>query len=57
MDSTLIATRFLFGALALVMFGLGLTLRVADFRRLLQSPKAVAIAATRWPCLRPSIRC
>ncbi|WCM89951.1 bile acid:sodium symporter family protein [Acidovorax sp. NCPPB 3576] len=44
MDSTLIVTRFLFGALALVMFGLGLTLRVADFRRLLQSPKAVGIA-------------
>ncbi|GKT19337.1 bile acid:sodium symporter family protein [Acidovorax sp. SUPP2522] len=44
MDSTLIVTRFLFGALALVMFGLGLTLRVADFRRLLHSPKAVGIA-------------
>ena len=26
MDSTLIVTRFLFGALALVMFGLGLSL-------------------------------
>jgi bile acid:Na+ symporter, BASS family len=31
-------------ALALVMFGLGLSLTIQDFRRLLQSPRAVLIA-------------
>lgn len=31
-------------ALALVMFGLGLSLSLADFRRLLKHPKAVAVA-------------
>ncbi|MDP9996343.1 BASS family bile acid:Na+ symporter [Variovorax boronicumulans] len=44
MDATLIVTRFLFGALALVMFGLGLSLSLADFRRLFKHPKAVTIA-------------
>lgn len=44
MDGTVVITRALFGALALVMFGLGLSLSVADFRRLGQHPKAVAIA-------------
>ena len=44
MDTTLIVTRFLFGALALVMFGLGLSLSLADFRRLFKHPKAVSIA-------------
>lgn len=44
MDTTLIVTRFLFGALALVMFGLGLSLSLEDFRRLFKHPKAVTIA-------------
>jgi BASS family bile acid:Na+ symporter len=44
MDTTLIVTRFLFGALALVMFGLGLSLSLDDFRRLFKHPKAVSIA-------------
>ena len=44
MDSAVIVTRFLFGALALVMFGLGLSLSVADFQRLLKHPKAVILA-------------
>ncbi|MDO5693044.1 MAG: bile acid:sodium symporter family protein [Pseudomonadota bacterium] len=35
---------FLLGALALVMFGLGLSLTMADFRRLSDNPKAVFIA-------------
>ena len=39
-----IVTRFLFGALALVMFGLGLSLTAADFQRLLKHPKAVMLA-------------
>ena len=44
MDSAVIVTRFLFGALALVMFGLGLSLTAADFQRLLKHPKAVMLA-------------
>jgi len=44
MDSAVIVTRFLFGALALVMFGLGLSLTTADFQRLLRHPKAVILA-------------
>ncbi|SFP72711.1 bile acid:Na+ symporter, BASS family [Variovorax sp. OK605] len=44
MDATVIVTRFLFGALALVMFGLGLSLSPADFRRLFKHPKAVTLA-------------
>jgi BASS family bile acid:Na+ symporter len=39
-----ILPTLLIGALALIMFGLGLSLTVADFRRLLGQPKAVAIA-------------
>ena len=44
MDGAVIVTRFLFGALALVMFGLGLSLTAADFQRLLKHPKAVMLA-------------
>ena len=44
MDSAVIVTRFLFGALALVMFGLGLSLSAQDFTRLLKHPRAVVIA-------------
>lgn len=46
MDSAKFMTLALFAALALVMFGLGLSLTVADFRRLLGHPRAVAIALT-----------
>lgn len=44
MDATVVVTQFLLGALALIMFGLGLSLTPEDFRRLLQQPKAVLIA-------------
>jgi BASS family bile acid:Na+ symporter len=44
MDPAQLMTMALFAALALVMFGLGLSLSVADFRRLLHHPRAVAIA-------------
>ncbi|HSV53930.1 MAG TPA: bile acid:sodium symporter family protein [Burkholderiaceae bacterium] len=44
MDATVVVTQFLLGALALIMFGLGLSLTPGDFRRLLQQPKAVLIA-------------
>jgi BASS family bile acid:Na+ symporter len=40
---TLLPT-FLIGALALIMFGLGLSLTLGDFRRLLGHPKAVILA-------------
>jgi bile acid:Na+ symporter, BASS family len=40
-------------SLALVMFGLGLSLSVADFRRLLRHPKAVAIALVLQVVLLP----
>lgn len=43
-NSMLIIANSLLGALALVMFGLGLSLTVGDFRRLLQHPRAVTIA-------------
>ena len=44
MQTTIVLSQIVFAALALVMFGLGLSLRVSDFRRLFARPKAVAIA-------------
>ena len=44
MSANLIVTQLLVVALALVMFGLGLSLAVQDFTRLLKPPKAVAPA-------------
>ena len=44
MSTTVLVTQFLVIALALVMLGLGLSLCVDDFRRLLKHPKAVLIA-------------
>ena len=46
MTST-VFTVFMPIALGLVMFGLGLTLTVADFARVLNYPKAAAVA-WRW---------
>jgi BASS family bile acid:Na+ symporter len=42
MDSSLIA-QLLTGAVAVIMFGLGLSLRVADFARVLRFPRVVVI--------------
>ena len=42
--SSTVFTIFMPVALALVMFGLGLTLTVADFKRVLKYPKATAVA-------------
>ena len=42
-------------ALALVMFGLGLSLTMADFRRVLRHPRAVAIALTLQMLLLPAL--
>jgi BASS family bile acid:Na+ symporter len=53
MDSAHVMTLALLGALALVMFGLGLSLAVADFRRLLQHPRAVVIALLLQAVLLP----
>lgn len=44
MSDSLLVPRLLVAALALVMFGLGLSLTVQDFTRLLKHPKAVAVA-------------
>lgn len=44
MSGNLIVTQLLVVALALVMFGLGLSLTTQDFMRLLKHPKAVAVA-------------
>ena len=44
MDFLQLLPRLLLGALALVMFGLGLSLSLDDFRRLARHPKAVFIA-------------
>jgi len=44
MDSMLVIANSLLVALAVVMFGLGLSLTMADFRRVLSFPKAVTVA-------------
>ena len=45
----------LIGALALIMFGLGLSLTVGDFRRLLGQPKAVVVALVLQAMVLPAI--
>lgn len=42
--SRVVLVQLLFSALALVMAGLGLTLELADFKRVLREPRAVVIA-------------
>jgi BASS family bile acid:Na+ symporter len=51
---TLLPT-LLIGALALIMFGLGLSLTVADFRRLLGHPKPVVLALVLQALVLPAI--
>jgi BASS family bile acid:Na+ symporter len=51
---TLLPT-LLIGALALIMFGLGLSLTLADFRRLLGHPKAVVLALVLQAMVLPAI--
>jgi BASS family bile acid:Na+ symporter len=51
---TLLPT-LLIGALALIMFGLGLSLTLGDFRRLLGHPKAVVIALVLQALVLPAI--
>ena len=51
---TLLPT-LLIGALALIMFGLGLSLTLGDFRRLLGHPKAVVVALALQALVLPAI--
>lgn len=51
---TLLPT-LLIGALALIMFGLGLSLTLGDFRRLLGHPKAVILALVLQAAVLPAI--
>lgn len=51
---TLLPT-LLIGALALIMFGLGLSLTLGDFRRLLGHPKAVVLALVLQALVLPAI--
>lgn len=53
MDFLQLLPTLLLLSLALVMFGLGLSLRVDDFRRLLQHPKAVVLALVLQAVLLP----
>lgn len=55
MTFTQLLPTLLLLSLALVMFGLGLSLAVADFRRLLAHPKAVAIALVLQAVLLPLV--
>ena len=51
---TLLPT-LLIGALALIMFGLGLSLTLGDFRRLLGHPKAVVVALALQALVLPAV--
>jgi bile acid:Na+ symporter, BASS family len=53
MTSSLLTTVFLPAALAVIMFGLGLSLTLADFRRVLVFPKAVVVALVCQTLLLP----
>jgi bile acid:Na+ symporter, BASS family len=55
MTSSLLTTFFLPAALAVIMFGLGLALTVADFRRVLVFPKAVVVALVCQTLLLPFV--
>lgn len=55
MTSSLLTTLFLPAALAIIMLGLGLSLTVADFRRVLVFPKAVLIALACQTLLLPLV--
>ncbi|MFE1595476.1 bile acid:sodium symporter family protein [Nocardia sp. NPDC058705] len=54
MNSSLVSTA-LPPALAVIMFGLGLSLTAADFTRVLRAPKAVAVALTCQVILLPVV--
>lgn len=55
MESSILTQLFLPLALAVIMFGMGLTLRVNDFKRILIYPKAVVLGLTNQIVLLPLI--
>lgn len=55
MNDSVLTSVLLPVALAIIMFGLGLTLTVADFSRVLRMPKAVLIALGTQVILLPVI--
>ena len=55
MNFTAALPALLLGALALVMFGLGLSLSLGDFVRLRQHPKAVLLALAIQMLLLPAV--
>lgn len=55
MESSILTQLFLPLALAVIMFGMGLSLRVGDFKRILIYPKAVAIGLANQILLLPLI--
>ena len=54
-DFTSLLPTLLIGALALIMFGLGLSLTVGDFRRLIKHPKAVLLALALQALVLPAL--
>ena len=55
MELEQILPKLLIGALGLVMFGLGLSLAIDDFRRLLKHPKAVVLALVLQVVMLPAV--
>lgn len=55
MESSILTQLFLPLALAVIMFGMGLSLRFGDFKRILIYPKAVAIGLTNQLVLLPLV--
>jgi BASS family bile acid:Na+ symporter len=55
MDDSALITVGLPIALAIIMFGLGLSLTPQDFRRVLRSPRAVAVALVLQICVLPLV--
>jgi bile acid:Na+ symporter, BASS family len=55
MESNFLSTVFLPLALAIIMFGMGLTLTLADFKRIGLYPKAVAVGLTNQLLLLPVV--
>lgn len=55
MNSGIISTALLPLALAIIMFGLGLSLKIADFKRIFRSPKAVITGSFTQLILLPAL--
>lgn len=55
MESSILTQLFLPLALAVIMFGMGLSLRIGDFRRILIYPKAVAVGLFNQIILLPLV--